>query len=385
MNKPCNNRNIASGQDARTMRDQKPETFSASLKRQASWDGQERTSGKSTKDAQVAVEPTCRIIQAERTTGLHPTVDCYNLGKKLGRGRYGLVFAATTKSSKEKMAIKSIDLSNPEKFHRHMKKSIMESKIMSYHGNHPNIINLREVMYSSQSRMYYMVMPRASLDLFSLRFGRSKVCRQQPDILQQAMLGILSGVRHLHEHGVAHLDIKPENVLCFTSALDKKKNLIAGRRLDAKCFLLTDFGESRMSENYGACLEGGMNAAVPVEGIVGTLQYCAPEIVSGCCMDGRIADMWSIGVLLLHISGYPMAKFHCCAILIREGKPRKFNRVLGSLLKELNAARAGLESPCQRLVLSLVLDLLTIDPRKRVTASQALEHPWFQYQYPTVR
>ena len=87
---------------------------------------------------------------------------------------------------------------------------------------------------------------------------------------------IIDGIGHMHERGVAHLDLKPQNVLLANE--------------DAPCTIkLCDFSHSFISSRPGALVPASQ---------VGAGKYMAPEVSSGSPYDGPAADTWSCGVIL---------------------------------------------------------------------------------------
>ena len=87
---------------------------------------------------------------------------------------------------------------------------------------------------------------------------------------------IIDGIQHMHEQGVAHLDLKPQNVLLVSE--------------EAPCTIkLCDFSHSFVSSGPGALVPASQ---------VGAGKYMAPEVSSGDSYDGCAADVWSCGVIL---------------------------------------------------------------------------------------
>lgn len=167
----------------------------------------------------------------------------YKLWVKLGEGGFGYVYSATKRASTKRLAIKCIPRTSQS-----VHESIQEATIMRDMGKHPNIAGLKDAMCSPEC--FYIVMPRAQTNMVLLYNNDHTLFRKQPDLLQQAMKGVLMGLKHLHENGVAHLDVKPEQIFVFSSAIEDNR-LEPGKYLDSSCFKLTDFGLARLSPNYG--------------------------------------------------------------------------------------------------------------------------------------
>lgn len=164
---------------------------------------------------------------------------------------------------------------------------------------------------------------------------------------------ILSGVEHLHSLQIVHRDIKPENVLC-TSA---KKPFSPHWRFQVK---LTDFGLSNIIDD----VEDPSNALLSH---VGTSYYLAPEVI-GRKGYGSGVDIWACGVVLyIMLSGkFPFWGKTDIEFL------RSLERGPDLTSQEWdNVSDEGKQ---------FVRTLLTLDPSRRPTATQALALPWIMKQ-----
>jgi serine/threonine protein kinase len=153
--------------------------------------------------------------------------------------------------------------------------------------------------------------------------------------VKSLMRGLFETVQSLHAQGVVHLDIKPENLM-----LDREGKLY-----------LVDFGSARFNEER--CTESGTGV------------YMAPEShhLSGV----RKRDEWSLGVLLYRLL---TGEFPCNSFDLLEGRT--------DLAASLSCVGSPLRVRTTDAGMNLVSKLLEIDPTRRISVKEALEHPWFQ-------
>jgi len=163
--------------------------------------------------------------------------------------------------------------------------------------------------------------------------------RHAADVMSQ----MLSAIKHLHGHGIVHRDLKPENFLMNDPSENSEVKLI-------------DFG---LSKRFSAKKE-----VEKMHTVVGTPYYVAPEVLKGNY--DISCDVWSLGVILyVFLCGYPPF----------EGDNNKeiFRNVLKQRL-QFDPAEWGTISDSAK---DLVSKMLAKDPKKRISATQCLEHPWF--------
>jgi len=157
------------------------------------------------------------------------------------------------------------------------------------------------------------------------------------------MSQMLSSIKHLHGHGIVHRDLKPENFLMNDPSENSEVKLI-------------DFG---LSKRFSAKKE-----VEKMHTVVGTPYYVAPEVLKGNY--DISCDIWSLGVILyVFLCGYPPF----------EGDNNKeiFRNVLKQRLQFDPAEWSTISDSAK----DLVSKMLNKDPKKRISATQCLEHPWF--------
>ncbi|CAH2086080.1 unnamed protein product [Euphydryas editha] len=157
---------------------------------------------------------------------------------------------------------------------------------------------------------------------------------------RRALRHVLEGLAHLHARRVAHLDLKPQNLLLSAE----------GEEL-----LICDFGISR-----------AIQPGAHVREILGTRDYVAPEILSYEPLS-LAADIWSVGVLAyVLLSGYsPFAG------------DTKQETYLNIAQCQLSFPRDLFRGVSQRAI-QFIRETLVVDPKGRLTVEECLEHPWLK-------
>lgn len=284
----------------------------------------------------------------------------YEKHEKLGEGSYGVVYRATDKVTNQIVALKILKLNNydddgvPSNLLREI--SILKSI------NHINIITLTDV--STQSYPIYLAFEYIDIDLNRLMNMRKRHLRRS-DVKSYAYQ-MLAGVYYLHSHRIIHRDIKPENILISRNGVLK----------------LCDFG---MARYYNVPMRPYTKGVV-------TLWYKAPEIILGGFYELSI-DIWSIGCILYQmITDTPLFRGdgqidQLMKIINVLGTPNedtcpgfcsKVKDDMGIELPEKPGCDlAAMMNGGDPLLIDLVLRMLKFDPMKRISAKEALCHPYF--------
>ncbi|KAI2659409.1 Calcium/calmodulin-dependent protein kinase type IV [Labeo rohita] len=147
--------------------------------------------------------------------------------------------------------------------------------------------------------------------------------------------------RYLHENGVVHRDLKPENLLYADLSIDAPLKI-------------ADFGLSKIIDEQ-----------VTMKTVCGTPGYCAPEILRGNAY-GPEVDMWSVGVILyILLCGFE-------PFFDPRGDQYMYSRILNCDYEFVSPWWDEVSLNAKDLVSKLIV----LDPHKRLTVKQALEHPW---------
>eukprot|EP00924_Labyrinthula_sp_SR-Ha-C_P010049 maker-scaffold_40-snap-gene-0.5-mRNA-1 protein AED:0.01 eAED:0.01 QI:18/1/1/1/0.5/0.33/3/468/517 len=257
----------------------------------------------------------------------------YTLGEKMGEGSYGTVYFAINKITKEEVAVKSIR----KKKVRRSETLVREIKILKA-TKHQNIVDLYDV-YENDTYIHIVMELCRGGELFDYISQKKSFTESES---RNFMIQILNGVYYLHEKGIAHRDLKPENFL-FKESPEKSKVL-----------KIIDFGLSRFA-----------NKDTVMHTRVGTLYYLSPEVIS---KQYNIAcDCWSIGVILyIMLCGY--TPFY------GETEREMFTMIKGGQFDFPEEEWKDISEEAK----DLILKLLELDPDRRLTAKEALQHPWMK-------
>mmetsp|Transcript_102721 Transcript_102721/g.257543 ORF Transcript_102721/g.257543 Transcript_102721/m.257543 type:complete len:398 (+) Transcript_102721:133-1326(+) len=255
-----------------------------------------------------------------------PTLtDRYTLGPTLGRGQFGMVRAAEDMTTGQTVAVKLIaqGAMDPQK----LEQEISNHSLLK----HRNVLNLIEVFETPD--LHALVLEcAAGGDLFDfiVRSGRVPEDQARPIFLQ-----LVAALSHCHAHGVAHLDLKPENVLLSADGEVK----------------LADFGLS-MRFREGEMLTES----------VGSPNYAAPELfVRGCRYDGRKADVWSCGVVLF--------------VLLTGRLPFDAEN-LPTLAARIKRGSYSIPGHVSEEAADLLQHMLDVVPGRRLSVEEIAQHAW---------
>ncbi|CAH2078317.1 unnamed protein product [Thlaspi arvense] len=258
----------------------------------------------------------------------------YTLGNELGRGQFGITYTCNEVSTGNTYACKSI---LKRKLARRQDRDDVkrEIQIMQHLSGQQNIVEIRGAYEDRQSIHLVMELCGGS-ELFDRIIAQGHYSERAA---AGVIRSILSVVQICHFMGVMHRDLKPENFLL--SSKDEDAMLKA-----------TDFGLSVFIE------EGKV-----YRDIVGSAYYVAPEVLRRSY--GKEIDIWSAGIILY---------------ILLCGVPPFWAETEKGIFDEIIKGEIDFESQpwpsISESAKDLVRKMLTKDPKKRISAAQALEHPW---------
>ena len=264
--------------------------------------------------------------------------------KEIGHGHYGVVRKCMDRETKKWFAIKSIRKSKVGKV------DILKREVaLLKECDHPNIIVLVEV-HEDQKYLHLITELCTGGELFDRIIEKTQSDEGHFSERDAAELVrcILDAIAYCHDQkGIVHRDLKPENFL-FSS------------REENAAIKIIDFGLSRHDDMQ----KGIMNTKV------GTPYYVAPEVLNREYT--KSCDIWSIGVI---------------TYILLCGYPPFYGDTDNQIFDSVRTGRFDFPSPDWDGISDSAKDfislMLKVDPSKRLSASNALKHPWIKEMVPT--
>uniref|UniRef100_A0A674B8E5 calcium/calmodulin-dependent protein kinase n=1 Tax=Salmo trutta TaxID=8032 RepID=A0A674B8E5_SALTR len=263
--------------------------------------------------------------------------DEYQLYEELGKGAFSVVRRCVKKSNGQEFAAKIINTKKlSARDHQKLEREARICRLLK----HPNIVRLHESI--SEEGFHYLVFDLVTGgELFEDIVAREYYSEADAS---QCINQILESVHHMHQHDIVHRDLKPENLLLAS-------------KLKGAAVKLADFG-------LAIDVQGDEQAWF---GFAGTPGYLSPEVLRKDPY-GKPVDIWACGVVLY---------------ILLVGYPPFWDEDQHKLYQQIKAGAYDFPSPEWDTVTpeakNLINQMLTINPAKRITADQALKHPWIFY------
>ena len=278
--------------------------------------------------------------------------------EKVGEGTYGVVYKCKVKDTNDYVALKKIRLENEDE--GIPSTSIREISILKQ-LRHPNIVYLMDLIHGEKK--LYLVFEYMDHDL--KKFLDINNGPLTPELVKSYLFQILIAINFCHSKRILHRDLKPQNLLIDKDGIIK----------------VADFGLAR---SFG----------IPIKTLtheILTLWYRAPEILLGQKEYSTPVDMWSIGLIFYEMAHRkPLFAGDCeidqiFKIFQMFGTPNEKTWPGVTKLPEFKLTFPQFKgkgiSAYNRNIDHVGLDLLSkmiqLDPCKRISAKQALQHPYF--------
>uniref|UniRef100_UPI00358E2661 calcium/calmodulin-dependent protein kinase type II delta chain isoform X18 n=1 Tax=Myxine glutinosa TaxID=7769 RepID=UPI00358E2661 len=260
--------------------------------------------------------------------------DEYQLYEELGKGAFSVVRRCVKVSTGQEFAAKIINTKKlSARDHQKLEREARICRLLK----HPNIVRLHESI--AEESFHYLVFDLVTGgELFEDIVAREYYSEADAShCIQQ----ILESVHHCHQYGIVHRDLKPENLLLAS-------------KTKGAAVKLADFG-------LAIEVQGDQQAWF---GFAGTPGYLSPEVLRKDPY-GKPVDMWACGVILY---------------ILLVGYPPFWDEDQHKLYQQIKAGAYDFPSPEWDTVTAeaknLINQMLTINPAKRINATEALKHPW---------
>nr|XP_033796383.1 calcium/calmodulin-dependent protein kinase type II subunit gamma isoform X8 [Geotrypetes seraphini] len=260
--------------------------------------------------------------------------DDYQLYEELGKGAFSVVRRCVKKSTSQEYAAKIINTKKlSARDHQKLEREARICRLLK----HPNIVRLHDSI--SEEGFHYLVFDLVTGgELFEDIVAREFYSEADAS---HCIHQILESVNHIHQHDIVHRDLKPENLLLAS-------------KTKGAAVKLADFG-------LAIEVQGDQQAWF---GFAGTPGYLSPEVLRKDPY-GKPVDIWACGVILY---------------ILLVGYPPFWDEDQHKLYQQIKAGAYDFPSPEWDTVTpeakNLINQMLTINPAKRITADQALKHPW---------
>ncbi|XP_078428681.1 cyclin-dependent kinase E;1 isoform X1 [Wolffia australiana] len=312
----------------------------------------------------------------------------YELSGKIGEGTYGLVFLAKSKLPSIRGKCIAIKKFKQSKDGDGVSPTAIREIMLLREITHENVVKLVNVHINQIDMSLYLAFDYAEHDLYEIiRHHREKLNHQINQYTVKTFLWqLLNGLNYLHSNWIIHRDLKPSNIL------------VMGEGEEHGIVKIADFGLARI---YHAPLK-----PLSENGVVVTIWYRAPELLLGAKHYTSAVDIWAVGCIFAELLTlkplFQGVEVKAAQNPFQLDQLDKIFKVLGHPTQEkwptlVNLPywqsnqqhiqghkydNPGLHNyvhlPPKSPAYDLLSRMLEYDPRKRITAAQALEHEYFR-------
>ncbi|XP_071450473.1 death-associated protein kinase 1-like isoform X2 [Hetaerina americana] len=267
-----------------------------------------------------------------------PIEKFYDIFEEIGNGQFAVVKRCVEKNTGQEYAAKFIKKRRVASSRRGVPLVDIQREVsILSEMDHPNIISLHDVYDNRQHVILILELVNGG-ELFDFISVKEKLSEEEAsNFIKQ----ILEGLNHMHKKSIAHLDLKPENVMLLKS--------------DHHHIKLIDFGLSQR-----------LLPGIEVKAMLGTPEFVAPEIV---CYEplSLFTDMWAVGVITyILLSG--------ASPFLGEDKQETYSNIVAGTY----SFDEEYFDQTSDLAKDFIAQLFIKDPRKRACVTECLQHPWIQ-------
>ncbi|KAF5357040.1 hypothetical protein D9756_006736 [Leucocoprinus leucothites] len=271
------------------------------------------------------------------------------LGECVGKGASGRVKIAKHKRTGQLAAVKILPIAplvnsrsslttqqaKSEKQRLGIDREITMMKLM----NHPNIMRIYDV-FEGEKELFLVLEFVQGGELFDFLVNRGRLpANEALEYFKQ----IIYGLNYAHTFSIIHRDLKPENILIAS--------------LKPPLVKIADWGMAAFAP-----------PSLQLETSCGSPHYASPEIVNGEKYQGNATDIWSCGVILF-------------ALLT--GRLPFDDKNVRNLLAKVKTGKYDMPNWIDPLAKDLLIRMLVVDVKKRITIPEILIHPWLTTNYST--
>ena len=267
----------------------------------------------------------------------------YFIKKRLGSGRFGVVYKGICRQKGTEVAIKNIPkqaqcTSNSGSHEVNILRSLGD--VAAAGASSPSILNILET-YEDSEDLYIVSDLYTGGELYDHIVNMGDNTYHERDAAK-IMKQLLLAVQYLHQQKISHRDLKPENVVFRNERPDSD-------------IVLIDFGMAKKFDGTQMFTEQ-----------TGTSLYVAPEVLKGDGYDER-ADIWSIGVLMY---------------VILTGEPPFTGDTLQEIEDNVIAGNFNIAGGIWNFISpsgkDLVSKLMCVNPSERITITECMDHSWWE-------
>ena len=261
---------------------------------------------------------------------VHPRkIHQYVISAELGSGSFATVYKAFNTKNRRNYAIKIMPKSKlmNEGDTRRFQRELNASSFL----RHDNIVAVHDFFWDDNN--FYLVQDICNGgDLFHYI---TKNDHLEEPVAAFLFLQVCKAIEYCHSYNVAHRDLKPENVL-----IDKFPHV-----------KITDFG-----------LCGYIKDDIKMKTFCGSTAYCSPECLCATEYDGRLSDIWSLGILLF--------------VMVTGDSP--WDQNTGKMITQIKNADFNIPPQISDQCRDLITRMVRIDPVDRITIQEIIQHPWMK-------